>query len=108
MTDTFEHNSGDHEDPVAGPTWTVSIVGAVLFVASVLGVAALYYDVLAEEEVVKVYEPAEAEIAELQKQQLARLEGPIRNEIRLGAEGGALVIPIEQAMELIVEEAGQD
>ena len=38
----LEHNPGDHEDPLAGPTWTVGIIGTVMFVVTVLGVASLY------------------------------------------------------------------
>jgi hypothetical protein len=117
MTDTYEHNPNDHEDPVAGPTWTVSIVGAVLFVVSVLGVAALYYNVVSEEEVAKRYEdpPADetrqkplTDLQQLDREQLARLDGPVRIERRVEVPEGALVIPIDQAMELIIEEAGQE
>ena len=44
MSDAYEHNPGDHEDPLAGPTWTLGITGIELFAVSVLGVAAIFYD----------------------------------------------------------------
>ena len=43
MTDVFEHNVGDHEDPVAGPTWMIGFIGVVLLVVVVLGVASVYF-----------------------------------------------------------------
>ena len=38
---TFEHNPGDHEDPMGGPTWLVGIVGAIILIVVLFGVQAV-------------------------------------------------------------------
>lgn len=43
MSDAYEHNPGDHEDPLPGPTWLVGIIGVVLLVVIVFGLTSLYY-----------------------------------------------------------------
>ena len=104
MTEMFEHNKGDHEDPVAGPTWTVAVVGVALPIVSVLGTAALYYDVRDREFETKVEGPKTVQLEKLNAMQTARLTGEIRMEQRLEAPEGALVIPIDKAMEIVVAE----
>jgi hypothetical protein len=103
MTDTFEHNPGDHEDPLAGPTWTISFIGVALLAVSMLGVAALFYDVEGIERDVKVLAVPVEEVATMRAAQEARLAGPVRLERRIEGED-SLVIPIEQAMEAVVSE----
>ena len=108
MAESYEHNLGDHEDPLPGPTWTVGIVGGVALAVSLLGVSALLYDMMGEERQVKILDaevPTAVEV--LHAQQLQRLQGPPRLELRPGnLEGEAsLVIPIEDAMRLVVQEA---
>ncbi|MBT8486961.1 MAG: hypothetical protein HKO59_13640 [Phycisphaerales bacterium] len=107
MSDTFEHNPGDHEDPLAGPTWTVGIVGAVMLAVSVLGTAALYYDMRTQEEEEKVLSQPVLERAVLDDEQGARLDGPYRIERRPENVDGdpSVVIPIEDAMAIVVREA---
>jgi len=104
MSDVFEHNPGDHEDPLAGPTWTLGLIGVIIFVVCVLGVAAIFYDRDRIEENAKVLEQPTLELEELNARQVARLGGDVRIEKRTPDEE-SLVIPLDQAMKLVVEEA---
>ena len=108
MTDHHEHNLDDHEDPAASSTWLMGFIGAVLLVVTMLGVTALYYNVKAvqvDTEVVKV--PIDGP-KKLRIQQEQRLTAPPRWEER--DDGGEvtreLVIPLERAMKIVVEEYG--
>ena len=103
MSDVYEHDSQDHEDPVAGPTWTISLIGIALLAASVLGVTALFYDVVDQERETKVLDLPVHDLEVMRREQSARLEGPVRIERRI-AEEDSLVIPLDQAMELVVEQ----
>ncbi len=49
MSEVYDHNPEEHDDPSAGPTWLTTVVGVLLLVATVLGVTALYYNVKAGE-----------------------------------------------------------
>ncbi len=71
---------------------------------------ALYYNVKAEKVQAVVITPDQAEIKELRRQQGALLTGPTRWVERddQGQTIDALVIPIERAMELIVQEANAE
>lgn len=114
MTDVFEHNPGDHEDPLAGPTWIVAFLGAVLLAVIMLGLTALMYNAVADEEKVKVVERDPEELQTLRQQQLAQITGKPRwVEERVVVPGSeqeqvmqALMIPIDDAMALVVKEAG--
>lgn len=107
MTDVFEHNPGDHEDPLTGPSWYVGIVGVLILVAMLLGLTALYYNMVTEEEVEKVINSGREELEDLRREQSLYLTGPARWEERLvdGEVVIALIIPIEEAMELVVRDA---
>ena len=107
MTDVFEHNPGDHEDPLTGPSWFVGLVGGLILVATLLGLTALYYNMVTEEEVEKVINTGREELENLRREQSMHLVGPARREERLvnGEVVIALVIPIDQAMELVVRDA---
>lgn len=112
MSDTFEHNPSDHEDPLPGPTWIVGVLGAVLLTVIMLGLTALYYNADAREEAEKYVERDNAALLELQAQQHAVLQaGPRLREVsELDAQGNARVvqalsIPIDQAMRLVIEES---
>jgi hypothetical protein len=102
MSETFEHNPNDHEDPLAGPTWTIGIIGVILLAVSLLGLTALFYDRTDVELDVKVLEVPSAALDEMRATQNARLAG-VRLEKRV-AEEESIVIPIERAMEIIVQE----
>ena len=107
MTDVFEHNPGDHEDPLTGPSSYVGLVGVLILVAMLLGLTALYYNMVTEEEVEKVINSGREELDDLRWEQSLHLTGPARWEERLvdGEVVIALIIPIEEAMELVVRDA---
>ena len=69
----IEHNPGDHEDPVAAETWTVTFVGVILFAVTVLFVAALSYSVMLGEREMKVIDAPMEGVIELEAVQSARL-----------------------------------
>jgi len=107
-----EHNTGDHEDPIAGQTWMVSFVGTALLIVIFLGLTALYYNYAATEAEAMIIDREPAQFNALTAAQLAQLQGVPRWEERQaeGAEEGVmdrhLVIPIDQAKRLVVEEYG--
>lgn len=107
MSDSYEHNPGDHEDPLAGPTWVVGIAGFALVAVCALGVAALMYGVFDREVEIKVDDQPVIAREIVRAEQHARLEGPPRREIRTENPDGeeSLVIPIEEAMSIVVAEA---
>ena len=78
MSEVFEHNPDDHDDPSAGPTWLMGGVGAILLVATVLGVTALYYNVKAEEVQVQVISPPIVVVQQLRHEQEKLLTSPAR------------------------------
>ena len=108
MSEYFEHNRGDHEDPLPGPTWLVAFIGAVLLAVVCLGVTALLYRAAEEEETEKLAaEPAMLEA--VRQSQRARITAPPHwevTEIDNRIDERRLVIPIEDAMQKIVEESG--
>ncbi|MBX3374013.1 MAG: hypothetical protein KF817_09265 [Phycisphaeraceae bacterium] len=107
MSDHSEHNPSDHEDPLAGPTWTVGIAGILLLAALVLGGTALTYQVRGREQARVQVAPAVAAVEALRAEQRGRLAGPARRELRDDSESGepALVIPIDAAIDLVVRDA---
>ncbi len=104
MDDPFEHNPTDHEDPLAGPTWTIGIIGMVLLAVTVLAVAAVFYDFDTAEREIKIETAPTKAVEQLAAEQRLRLAG-MRRERRVGGEE-AVVIPIDLAMELMAHEAG--
>ena len=98
MTEAFEHNPGDHEDPVSGQTWLIGFLGALVLVAMMLGLTAIYYNAKAREIHNVVVSPVRQEIQQLRQEQEALLAGPPRWVTRDdGAETvEALIIPIER------------
>lgn len=106
MSDVYEHNPDDHDDPRPALTWFFGFVGAVLLVVTVLIVTALYYNVKAQEVAIQVVRPQRLEVIELREQQEAMLHAPagwVEREDQ-GETVRAYTIPIEQAMELVVKE----
>lgn len=107
MSETFEHNPGDHEDPLAGPTWTVGVAGLVFFAVCMLGVAALFYRTMTREQEVKVLAPPTIAVEQLRAEQTARLTAEPHRELRPENPDGteSLVIPLDLAIELTVQDA---
>lgn len=109
MHESYEHNPGDHDDPLPGPTYILTILGAVLLCVVVLGVTALFFN--ADERMVldKTQLATYPQFETLKAEQIAKLEGPARkvevNENDKVVE--SVVIPIELAMQKIAERAAQ-
>ncbi len=106
MTEIFEHNPEDHEDPRAGLTWLLGVIGALTLVITMLAVWALYYNVKAVQVEETVVAPARQDVIELQQSQEQFLVGPPR-WIKVDVQGESVrryVVPIERAMALIVQE----
>ena len=109
MTEVYEHNPGDHDDPSPSPTLLVGVVGTLLLVATVMGTTALYYNVKAKEVFDEVIKPERVEPVEHYRPQQAFLDGPARwiERDEQGETVRAFIIPIERAMELVVLESGK-
>lgn len=88
----------------------VSIVGIILLVVIFLGLTALYYNFANSEVAERVIGRATVEVDELNAAQHARIEGSPHWESRQveGADEGVmddhLIIPIDRAMQLVVDE----
>ena len=107
VTDVFEHNPEDHDDPVAGTTWLIGLLGAILLVVTIMGVTALYYNAKGQKFNDQFVNVERLEVRKLRHEQEALLIGPSRwvERDEQGETVEALIIPIERAMELVVEEA---
>jgi len=100
-----------YEDPLPGPTWIVGILGAVLLAVIVLGLTALFYNAQAKEDDKKVVSKEPDEIIKLRAAQTEVLTGTprLREVSETDAQGQtrvvqSLAIPIDQAMQIIVNE----
>lgn len=107
LTEVFEHNPDDHEDPQPGLTLLVGVIGAVLLAVTVMGLTALYYNTKAEEVTEEVVDVTRIEPAEHYREQEALLTGPPHwvERDEQGKTVKAYVIPIDRAMELVVAES---
>lgn len=114
MSEVYEHNPSDHEDPLTGPTWIVAFLGAVLLTVITLGLTALFYNAQSQEEERKVILHDPMELGNLHARQREQITGTPRwVEQQIEVEGSApqltrsLVIPIDRAMELVATEQSQ-
>jgi hypothetical protein len=109
MAGVYEHNPGDHEDPLAGPTWTVGVIGTILLIVIVLGTAAICYSVLTSAYVERVVDEPDLEVTTLRGKQIDRLNAAPHIELRPENPEGeqSIVIPIDRAMRLVAKEAGK-
>ena len=110
MTDTHDNRHTvpvDDEDPQIRQTLTIGLAGAFFFIALVLFVVGLNYAYLGREHEVKVEALIRLPAMHLAGEQRARLEVPVHRELRPENEPGveSLVIPIDEAMDRIVERA---
>jgi hypothetical protein len=103
MTDPLQQSTIDVEtaDPKSGPTLLVGIVGAVVLVVVVVLLETLYFRTAQSEFERKVIADGAQELRSVQAEQRELLNG-----YRIVDAGqGVVAIPIERAMELVVEEA---
>ena len=105
----YEHNPGDHEDPVAGPTWLMGIIGAVLLVVIIFGLTAMYYNAQGEQSRAQRYDRDPFELREYKQQQAQLLHGEPRwvTEQANEQQVRRRVIPIDEAMDLLVQQSGR-
>jgi hypothetical protein len=106
LTDVFDHNPDDHDDPRAVPIWYLGLVGVVLMVVIVLGLTAVYYNVKAEVYADQVLRRTYREVQDLRAGQEALLAG---GTVEVEVQGETVrknTMPIEDAMRLVVEAAG--
>ncbi len=106
----YEHNPGDHEDPVAGPTWLMSLVGTILLVVIIFGLTAMYYNAQGQQLRERVYEREPYELRRYKQQQQELLTGEPRwvtEVISDDEEIRRYVIPIDRAMDLVAGESNQ-
>jgi hypothetical protein len=100
----LDRPADEHEDPDPGTTWTSFLAGSVIFVAICIGVAALYYDMSGNLlNRVQVEVPVES-VELLKAEQQERLSGEARRELRSDTPEGAIVIPIDAAIDLTIED----
>jgi hypothetical protein len=108
-----EHNVNlpveDHDDPAAGPTWFIGIVGAVLLVFTVLVVAVIYFNFDAAELEEKVINREPEQLSELRAAARVRLDDYGQHDFVVGEETEKRFhIPISEAMSLVADEYGSD
>ena len=107
MSKHYEHNIQDHEDPSAGYTWMIGLVGTVLLVVTVLATAALYYNVQAAQNKESVIEPTRIDVKQLRAKQLQVLSNTphwVEREDESGEIKRYLAIPIDRAIQLVIEQ----
>ena len=93
--------SGDTDDPRAAPTFLVGIIGTILVIVTIFSLEALYHSTLVAERERKHAGSPPEQIRELDEAQSQALSG----YRVIDAENDIFAIPIERAMELVVEEA---
>jgi hypothetical protein len=98
MSDVYEHNPGDHEDPVAGSTWTIGIIGVIFLIFCVLLVTVLFRAMFDAQTAESVVNATPQQQAALRQSQVDRLTDGPHYEIREADGRRHLVVPLEQAM----------
>lgn len=108
MSEVYEHNKGDHEDPMPGPTWLVGFIGTVMCIVIVLGVSALLRMTQQETfEDISLSEVPE-ELRNHREAQADRLSADPHYEEYIDANGALqqrLVIPLDDAMQIVADES---
>jgi len=94
------HGPDEGVDPRSGSTLFVGAVGVIVTIVIVLALQVLYYRTTQSEAYRKVVQRGTEEVRAAREEQGQRLEG----YRWIDAEQGVVAIPIERAMDLIVEE----
>jgi hypothetical protein len=103
MPDEHVHNAveADQSDPKSTPTLLVGAVGMILLMVIVLLVEVLFHRTTQAEIYRKVISEQPLELRQVQAEQLDQL-----NDYRwVSQPDGVAAIPIDRAMDLVVEEA---
>jgi hypothetical protein len=94
-------NPNLHDDPSAQPLLFVTVVGVIIFLATVFFVAAAAWQ-FRQAAVDQVYtNVADTQVAQLHSQQMQNIHGAPR---WLDRASGKVAIPVEQAMEIVRNE----
>ena len=93
----------DEADPQAGSTFVVAGVSTALLVAIILILEVVHTRVAEAEHYRKEVAPESEELLSLDAEQLQRLQGGAW----VDREAGVVTIPIEKAMQIVVEENGR-
>lgn len=101
MSEQFEHNPGDHEDPEIGSTWMVGLVGTIVLIVIVLALTAMHYNIEQQQVREKQLERDISTVRMLRQTHREHLERWWVDE-----DADRVGVPIEHAMELVVEEYG--
>jgi hypothetical protein len=96
MSDLDSAHSGD--DPQSAAALVIGLVGLILALAIIIFVVVLFQDVQNMEDAQKTYAAKPQELADLQFQQLAR----INDRHVVDPNYGLIAIPIDQAIDLYV------
>lgn len=116
MSDVYEHNPDDHEDPIPSATWLVGFIGAVLLTVIFLGIVSIFRGAVADTVQTNVLDVEPLDLQRLEARQLQRIDGEPRWMVRRavdenGVEGPEtsrrLVIPIDEAMRLVASDLGR-
>lgn len=111
MAEHYEHNVGDHEDPLPGPTWLVGFIGTVLVIVIVLGITGLFAGARRANEQAAIVEREPVQLETLRAQwarELAQRPQPVDVVMDGVVEERVVEIPIEDAMAAIVRQYGTD
>jgi len=110
VSDTYEHNPGDHEDPQGSATWLVGIVGTIIFIALVMGVTAMLKATVARttDEVMVKTAPVELnQVIERDQQRLHAEPRVIAYRDVNDERRTRIAIPLDRAIELTAEQFAQ-
>ncbi len=94
------------DDPVAGPTWVISLSSIIILAALVIATCVFYFRFENIEVDEKVIEPPNVWKAKLKAEQLAQLGVYQKYTVTAsnGSEETRIRIPIERAMDLVIAE----
>ena len=110
MSQVYEHNPGDHEDPAPGMTWMMGIIGMLILIVIYFGITAVYRDSQtfddAEKYQAEAEKPAEAVKRAAMEQINTKDWHPVDNAE--GVRENRWTIPIDRAMDLMAEQLRRD
>ncbi len=91
------------DDPTAGPTVFVAAIGVIVFTAAVFALQGYYGRVLEEELEIKNTPRTSGQYEGVRTERLERMT----KYEWLDADAGAVAIPIDRAIDLVIEELAQ-
>lgn len=92
-----------NDDPRASSTVVIGVIGALVLFLIVVALQAVYYRAERAESLDKVYRAVPEELTRVRNEQMGRLHTPRW----VDRAQGVVAIPVEDAMDLVVEEAAR-